>query len=409
MFCDNLYSDNALNMRPSPVRQLLSRADKDKLISFAGGYPDPVTFPIHEIKQIMAKVLDEQGATALQYGASEGVLKLREIIAARYVAQGLDVTYKNIVITTSSQQGIDLTTKLFVNPDDVVLCSLPSYLGALQSFYSYRADIVGVRDGDSYSEAVERLLAQGKCVKFIYSIPDFQNPSGITIGLEQRKELIEVAQKYNLMIIEDSPYRDIRYEGCHLPTLYSMDSRRVLQLGTFSKTFAPGFRIGWIVGPEPVVEKIAVSKQSADLCAPVFDQYVVAEYIESGLFDSNLQKTIALYRQKRDFAIECLEKYMPAGVSWTKPQGGLFLFVTFPPDFDAMKMYDVALKANVAYVAGELFHCDGSGKNTMRINFSQIKMPLIEQGLKVLATICQSFHSPPSAIPNSKFQIVSLI
>ena len=253
-YYENLYSGHAWSMRPSPVRQLLSRTDKDKLISFAGGYPDPVTFPIEEIKQIMIKVLDEYGANALQYGASEGVLRLREIIAARYVTQGLDVanevdvTYKNIIITTSSQQGIDLTTRLFVNPGDVVLCSLPSYLGALQSFYSFRTDIVGVRDGDSYPEAIECVLAQGKCVKFIYSIPDFQNPSGITIGLEQRKELIEVAQKYNLMIIEDSPYRDIRFEGCHLPTLYSMDCRRVLQLGTFSKTFAPGFRIGWVLG-----------------------------------------------------------------------------------------------------------------------------------------------------------------
>ncbi len=387
MYYDRLYSDDTLCMRRSPVRELLSRADKDKLISFAGGYPDPVTFPIEDLKKIMVKVLEEEGANALQYGASEGLLKLRKAIAKRYMDTGIDISYANIVITTSSQQGIDLCTRLFVNPGDVVLCSLPSYLGALQSLYSYRAEIVGVRDGDSYQEAIERAMKEGKRVKFIYSIPDFQNPSGITIGVEQRRELIEMARKYDIMIIEDSPYRDIRYDGDHLPMLYSMDNKRVIQLGTFSKTFAPGFRIGWIVAPEPIVDKIAVAKQSTDLCTPVFDQYVAAEYMESGLFDENLKRTIDLYRHKRDFAIECLERYMPEGVRWTKPQGGLFLFVTLPEGMDTMKMYDAALKENVAYVAGELFHCDGSGKNTMRINFSQTKMAMIEKGMRILAEV----------------------
>lgn len=387
MYYDRLYSEDALGMRRSPVRELLSRADKDKLISFAGGYPDPVTFPIEDLKTIMVKVLEEEGAHALQYGASEGLLRLRKIIAKRYIDQGIDVCYKNVAITTSSQQGIDLCTRLFVNPGDVVLCSLPSYLGALQSFYSYRAEIVGVKDGDSYEEAIERLLEQEKKVKFIYAIPDFQNPSGITIGTGQRKELVRLAVKYDLMIVEDSPYRDIRYEGHNLPMLYSMDDSRVIQLGTFSKTFAPGFRIGWIVAPEAVIDKIAVSKQSTDLCTPVFDQYVVAEYIESGLFDENLVRTVALYKQKRDFTIECLERCMPNGVRWTKPEGGLFLFVTLPKSCDTMKMYDIALKENVAYVAGQLFHCDGSGKNTMRINFSQTEIPLIEKGIRILADV----------------------
>ena len=391
MFYDKLYSENALNMRKSPIRELLRTADINKLISFAGGYPNPSTFPIEDLKDIMRDVMDNEGTSVLQYAASEGNIKLRKILAERYLKEGLEITYENIIITTSSQQAIDLTTKILINPGDVVLCGLPSYLGALQSFWSYQADIVGVRDFSDMEEVIEDVIAKGKKPKFIYTVPDFQNPSGETLSLKQREELLLLARKYDLLIIEDSPYREIRYEGDHIPMLYSMDNEHVLLFGTFSKTFAPGFRIGYIIGPLDVVRKIAVAKQSSDLCSPVFDQAVVAEYMAIGLFDSNLKKTTQLYKEKRDFILECFEKYMPEYVSWTKPDGGIFLFVTLPEWCDASELFDITLKQNVAFVAGGLFHCDGSGKNTMRINFSFVSREKTEEGVKILADCIRNF------------------
>jgi 2-aminoadipate transaminase len=391
MFYDKLYSENALNMRKSPIRELLRTADMNKLISFAGGYPNPATFPIEYLKEIMRDVMDNEGTSVLQYAASEGNIKLRKILAERYIREGLDITYENIIITTSSQQAIDLTTKVLINPGDIVLCGLPSYLGALQSFWSYQADIVGVRDFSDMEKVIEDVIAKGKKPKFIYTVPDFQNPSGETLSLKQRRGLIFLARKYDLLIIEDSPYREIRYEGDHIPMLYSMDNEHVLLFGTFSKTFAPGFRIGYIIGPLEVVRKIAVAKQSSDLCSPVFDQAVVAEYMARGLFDSNLKKTTQLYKEKRDFILECFEKYMPEYISWTKPDGGIFLFVTLPERCDASELFDITLKQNVAFVAGGLFHCDGSGKNTMRINFSFVSKEKTEEGVQILSKAIRDY------------------
>lgn len=385
MYYDSKFSDNAQNMRQSPIRELLRNKDLSQLISFAGGYPNPRTFPIGEIKEIMVKVMENDGESVLQYSATEGLLKLRKILASRYQHQGLDIDHENIIITTSSQQAIDLTTKIFINPGDNIICGLPSYLGALQSFYSYRANIIGLRNFEGLEENLEIMAKDGKLPNFIYTIPDFQNPSGETISIDKRKELLSLAKKYDLLIIEDSPYREIRYEGEDLPLLYSMDNERVILFGTFSKTFAPGFRIGYVIAPKEIVRKIAIAKQSTDLCSPVFDQAVVAEFIESGLFDSNLSKTKEFYKAKRDFILNCFEKYMPEYVNWTKPDGGIFLFVSLPEYCDTNELFKLTLDENVAFVAGSLFHSDGSGKNTMRINFSFLDFEKTELGVKILA------------------------
>ncbi len=385
MYYDNKFSDNALNMRQSPIRELLRNKDLSQLISFAGGYPNPRTFPIAEIKEIMSKVMENEGESVLQYSATEGLLKLRKILSKRYNSLGLDIDHENIIITTSSQQAIDLTTKVFINPGDNIICGLPSYLGALQSFYSYRANITGLRNFDGLKETLEIMSNRGNLPKFIYTIPDFQNPSGETITVNKRKELIYFAKKYDILIIEDSPYREIRYEGADLPMLYSMDNEKVILFGTFSKTFAPGFRIGYIIAPKEIVRKIAIAKQSSDLCSPVFDQAVVAEFIESGLFDSNLLKTKEFYKAKRDFILDCFDKYMPEYVNWTKPDGGIFLFVSLPDYCDTNELFKISLEENVAFVAGSLFHSDGSGKNTMRINFSFLDFEKTELGVKILA------------------------
>lgn len=385
MDINEFLSDNARNMKPSPIRALLNVVNQPGIISFAGGFPNPLSFPVEEIKQIMNEVLDEEGVKALQYGGTDGNAKLREEISKRYIKQGLDIDKDNIIITTASQQAIDLTARIFVNPGDTVVCGLPSYLGALQAFNSYRANIVGAEKDEELEAVVRAMCMSGKKPKFIYAIPDFQNPSGLTMTVEQRQYMVKIARKYDLLIVEDSPYREIRFEGEHQPLIATMAPERTIVLGTFSKTFVPGFRLGWVIAPKEIVYRYNLAKQSADLCSPVFDQYVAAKYLEKGYFEKNLEKTIEMYRGKRDVMLASLEKYMPEGVTWTKPDGGLFLFITLPEEYDATELFHMALEQNVAFVIGEAFFCDGTGKNTLRVNFSFMDDAGIEEGIKRLA------------------------
>ena len=383
----DIFSSDVASFFRSPVREIFKRVDLNSIYSFAGGYPSADTFPLEEIRRTMSEVIARYGGQAFQYGATQGVLLLREVVAERY-----GVPVERVQITSSSQQGIDVCTRVLVDPGDVILTSSPSYLGALQSFRSYRADIRGVAHVDdidkfreNYEKVITQALADGRKIKFLYMIPDFQNPSGESLTLEERKMLVELARKYGFLIVEDSPYRELRYEGEDIPTMYSIDPDIVIHLGSFSKIFAPGFRLGWAIAHPEILDKIYVCKQSLDLCPPVFDQYVAAEFLRSGSLDANLSKSIELYKGKRDLLLSLLEEYMPEGVRWTHPEGGLFLFLTMPEGFDAVKFYDTALDAGVAYVAGEFFHPDGSGKNTMRMNFSFMTHERITEGVKLLA------------------------
>ena len=373
----------------SPVREIFKKVDLNAIYSFAGGYPSAETFPLEDIRRTMSEVIDKYAGKAFQYGATQGVPELREAVAER-----CGVPVERVQITSSSQQGIDVCTRVLVDPGDVILTSSPSYLGALQSFRSYRADIRGVShnaDIDAFKAEYEKVIAQveaeGKNIKFLYMIPDFQNPSGESLTLEEREMLVMLAQKHDFLIVEDSPYRELRYEGEHIPTMYSLDPDRVIHLGSFSKIFAPGFRLGWAIAHPDILDKIYVCKQSLDLCPPIFDQYVAAEFLRSGRLDANLQKSIALYKRKRDLLLSQLEEHMPEGVSWTHPEGGLFLFLTMPEGFDAVRFYDRSLDAGVAYVAGEFFHPDGSGKNTMRMNFSFMSEQKICEGVELLSRL----------------------
>ena len=385
------FSEDVGSFFRSPVRDIFKKVDLNSIYSFAGGYPSAETFPMEDIRSTMSLVIDKYGGKAFQYGATQGVTELRKAVAKR-----CGVPMERVQITSSSQQGIDVCTRVLVDPGDVILTSSPSYLGALQSFKSYRADVRGVshcKDLDAFRQAYEseiaKVQAEGKQIKFLYMIPDFQNPSGESLTLEERQMLVALAQKYDFLIVEDSPYRELRYEGEHIPSLYSLDPDRVIYLGSFSKIFAPGFRLGWAIAHPDILDKIYVCKQSLDLCPPVFDQYVAAEFLESGKLDENLLKTIALYKGKRDLLLSLLEEYMPEGVSWTHPEGGLFLFLTMPEGFDAVAFYDKALSAGVAYVAGEFFHPDRSGKNTMRMNFSFMTPQKITEGVKLLAELLE--------------------
>ena len=385
----NRFSEDVGSFFRSPVREIFKRVDLNSIYSFAGGYPSAETFPLEDIRSTMSEVIGRYGGKAFQYGATQGVPELREAVAER-----CGVPVERVQITSSSQQGIDVCTRVLVNPGDVILTSNPSYLGAIQSFCSYRADIRGIAhtdDLDAFRKAYEDVIAsvrsEGKTVKFLYMIPDFQNPSGESLTLEERKMLVSLAQEYDFLIVEDSPYRELRYEGDHVPTMYSLDPDRVIHLGSFSKIFAPGFRLGWAIAHPEILDRIYVCKQSLDLCPPVFDQYVAAEFLKSGRLDRNLKKTIELYKGKRDLLLGLLEEHMPESVSWTHPEGGLFLFLTMPEGFDAVKFYDVALDAGVAYVAGEFFHPDRSGKNTMRLNFSFMSPERIREGILLLSKL----------------------
>ena len=387
-----MLSEDVASFFRSPVREIFKRVDLNSIYSFAGGYPSADTFPLDEIRKTMSEVISTYGGQAFQYGATQGVMQLREAVAERY-----GVSVERVQITSSSQQGIDVCTRVLVDPGDVILTSSPSYLGALQSFRSYRADIRGVahmNDIDSFREAyvqvIEQVLSEGKKIKFLYMIPDFQNPSGESLTFGERKMLVELARRYGFLIVEDSPYRELRYEGEDIPTMYSIDPDIVIHLGSFSKIFAPGFRLGWAIAHPEILDKIYVCKQSLDLCPPVFDQYVAAEFLRSGRLDANLSGSIGLYKGKRDLLLSLLEKYMPQGVRWTHPEGGLFLFLTMPEGFDAVKFYDTALDAGVAYVAGEFFHPDGSGKNTMRMNFSFMTEEKITVGVQLLARLLRA-------------------
>lgn len=386
---DNKFSEDVGSFFRSPVREIFKRVDLNAIYSFAGGYPSADTFPLEEIRQTMSDVIGKYGGQAFQYGATQGVMQLRQAVAERY-----SVPVERVQITSSSQQGIDVCTRVLVDPGDVILTSSPSYLGALQSFRSYRADIRGIAHREriedyrrAYEETIASVKAEGRKIKFLYMIPDFQNPSGESLTFEERKMLTELARTHGFLIVEDSPYRELRYEGEDIPTMYSIDPDVVIHLGSFSKIFAPGFRLGWAIAHPDILDKIYVCKQSLDLCPPVFDQYVAAEFLKSGRLDANLKKSIELYKGKRDLLLSLLEQYMPEGVRWTHPEGGLFLFLTMPEGFDAVRFYDTALDAGVAYVAGEFFHPDGSGKNTMRMNFSFMTHQRITEGVKLLAEI----------------------
>jgi 2-aminoadipate transaminase len=364
------------------------------MISFAGGLPAPETFPVDDLKDIAVEVLEKEGESALQYSTTEGDPKLRKLLVERHNRQGLEISTENLIITTGSQQALDLIARIFLDQDDYVLCGLPSYLGGINAFQTYGARMKGIPldDHGIKPEEIERALITlkdlGKKVKFIYIIPDFQNPAGITLPEERRIEIIEIAEKYNVLIVEDSPYREIRFEGEPQRMMYQLDRYgRVITLCTFSKIFAPGFRVGWVIGNPIVLDRIVMAKQTADLCTSAFVQKILAVYIEKGLLEKNLPKTIALYRERRDHMLECFKKYMPPQARWTEPHGGLFLFVTLPAGLDAGIILKKAIDNNVAFVDGATFFCNDSGHNTMRINFSYSSKDEIESGVERLAKV----------------------
>ncbi|HOH78684.1 MAG TPA: PLP-dependent aminotransferase family protein [Candidatus Cloacimonadota bacterium] len=385
-------STNIKGMKRSAIRELLKFLGQPGLISLSGGFPSPLTFPTVELKEIMCEVMDTEAAFALQYGATEGDTLLRSLLVNRYKAAGVDMSIENMIITTASQQALDLIAKIFINRGDSVIVGLPSYLGGLSAFNSYGANMIGIpmddegEDVQIMEEKIKEQIAQGNKPKFIYVIPDFQNPAGMTMSERRRKEVIDIAHRYDILILEDSPYRELRYEGSHQKTIYELEGNgQVILLGTFSKIFCPGFRIGWVVGHPDILDKIVVAKQATDLCTPPFTQRIAARYIEKGLLDPKIQQIREMYSVKQQGMLKSLAEFMPEEFSWTHPEGGLFLMAKGPEWIDTNAMLlDCIKNANVAYVAGTSFFCDGGGQNTMRLNFSYETLDTNHEGARRL-------------------------
>lgn len=379
-------------MKRSEIRELLKVTRRPEIISFAGGLPAPQTFPVKQLEEISCQLLREKGATALQYGPTEGEAPLREELAKWLSHEKTSIKAENILITTGSQQGLDIVSKIFLDPNDIVVMELPTYIGGLQTFTSYRAKMVGVPQDnhgmriDLLGTLLAKLARKGRKPKFIYVVPDFQNPSGVTMTLERRKALLQLAYKFEIPILEDSPYRDLRFAGQAVPAIYSLDTEnQVIALGTFSKLLCPGLRLAWIIAPAEWMDRMIVAKQGMDLCSPSYTQLIVAEFLKRGYLKAQVESIRKLYAIKREAMLAALKKYMPRGVKWTEPEGGLFLWVQLPKRMSATELFPKAIENKVAYVIGSAFHCNGKGFNTMRLNFSYPSEEQIDEGIRRLA------------------------
>jgi len=387
------YADRTNFMKASEIRELLKLTEDPDIISFGGGMPSPKSFPVKFVKKIVKKVLDEHGPQALQYGPTEGLTPLREVLIKRMEkTRNIKCNLNQIIITTGSQQVLDLFSKIMINPGDYIVVECPTYVGALTAFNSYQPNYISIKmdkNGMNTDELEEKLKAnKDKPIKFIYTIPTFQNPEGVSLSPERRKHLLEIAETYDIPILEDEAYSELLYSGKPPSSLKSMDkSDKVIYTHTLSKVLSPGFRLGWVVGNEEVIRKIAIAKQGADLCTNMFVQFIAKEYIESGLIDKQIPKIRRMYKRKRNIMLNALEKHFPEGSSWTKPNGGMFIWVTLPEKINTKDMFPDAVKAKVAFVHGAAFCPDGSGQNTMRLNFSNTDDDKIEEGIKRLAEI----------------------
>ena len=396
MNLERLFSRRTRVMRPSEIRELLKLTQQPDIISFAGGLPNPDAFPIDEIQDITRRVLEEKGKLALQYGPTEGIRSLRETLANRCRKDGMDASSDNVLITTGSQQGLDVIGRIFLDPGDTIIVELPTYLGAINAFRAYEVNFEGIpldKDGmriDLLEDKIEDLKKKGITPKFIYVVPTFQNPAGVVMPESRRKKLVDIANEHDLLIIEDDPYGKLIYEGDSVRPIKSFDDEgRVIYLSTFSKILSPGFRLAWIVADEEIIRKLSIGKQALDLCSNTFAQYIANEFIESGYLDLHIMRIIEMYRPKRDRMIESIKKYFPEDTICHKPRGGMFAWVTLPGDIDTEEMFLDAIKEKVAYIHGKAFHVDGGGASSMRLNFSYSSEELIEEGIKRLGKVIE--------------------
>ncbi len=392
---ERLFSHRAKMLKASQIRELLKITQLPDMISFAGGLPNPLAFPVEVIHNCIDKVFEENISNALQYGTTEGLPLLRAVLAKRMKEkQYINCEMHDILITSGAQQALFLSALCFLNEGDTYLSSVPTYLGAVQAFGAFEANCESIPmteddiDIDCLRRNLNRLHKTGINPKFLYTVSNFQNPSGETVSLNNRKELLDIASEYDFLIIEDDPYGELIFDGESIPSIKSFDKKgRVIYLSTFSKILAPGFRLGWVIASKDILDKIVLAKQAADLCTNIFGQYVAYEYIRGGHLDNQVKEIKKLYKTKRDIMIDSLNKYFPKEARWTIPEGGMFIWITLPKKINTNLMLQKAIAKKVAYVAGDAFYHDGGNYNSMRLNFSYSDDKLIIEGIRRLGEV----------------------
>jgi 2-aminoadipate transaminase len=389
-----LFAERTKVMKSSAMRDLMALTEREDVISLAGGLPDTSTFPADSYASLMSKVAADYCARALQYGPTEGFAPLKRCIVKVMEAEGLTIDTDDILVTTGGQQVIDLVCKTLVDPGDVVVAEAPTYPGAVPTFCAYQADVVQItldRDGmrtDELEQTLDELERTGRRPKFIYTVPNFHNPAGVTMSLERRHELVRIAHERELLVLEDNPYGLLRYDGTPLPTLRSIDrGEYVIYASTFSKILSPGVRLGWAAAPRPVLQKMTVGKQSADLCSSSITQFFVTAYFEEGPWEDYVRSLIEIYRRRRDVMLDSLAEHFPREAEWTHPEGGLFIWATLPDYIDTTDLLARALRENVAFVPGRAAFVDGRGGSSMRLNFSGVGEDDIREGIRRIGEV----------------------
>ena len=389
-----LFAARTRVMKSSAMRDMMAVTARPEVISLAGGLPDTSTFPPDTFAAVTQRIATQSCAKALQYGPTEGLPETKDCIASVMAAEGMRADHEDIVVTTGGQQVIDLVVKTLVDPGDVIIAEAPTYPGAVPTFSSYQADLVQIEMDahgmriDLLEETLDRLEREERRPKFIYTVPTFQNPAGVTMSLERRRRLVEVANERELLVLEDNPYGMLRYEGEPLPPLRALDGGVfVMYLGTFSKILSPGIRLGWVVAPPPVLEKINLGKQAADLCTSTLSQLMVQAYFEQSRWGDYVEALTELYRDRRDTMLDALAEFFPREAEWTRPQGGMFIWATLPDFIDTTDLLARALRENVAFVPGSGAYLDGRGRSSMRLNFSASDGDDIREGVRRIGEV----------------------
>jgi 2-aminoadipate transaminase len=389
-----LFAQRTQGMKSSAMRDMMAITARPEVISLAGGLPDTTTFPAEDVAALMARVAANASARALQYGPTEGMDELKDCIVEVMAEEGMDVGVGDLLVTTGGQQVIDLVCKTLIDPGDVVVAEGPTYPGAVPTFSAYQADVVQVEmdhDGmriELLEEALDRLEEEGRTPKFIYTVPTFHNPGGVTMSLERRRRLVELAAQRELLVLEDNPYGLLRYAGDPLPPLYALDGGEyVIYLGTFSKILSPGLRLGWTAAPRPVLEKLNLGKQGADLCSSTFGQHFVVEYFAQRNWRDLLGRLRELYRRRRDTMLDALAEHLPHETEWTRPEGGMFVWATLPDYIDTSDLLARALREHVAFVPGRAAYLDGRGGSSMRLNFAGVSEDDLHEGIRRIGKV----------------------
>ena len=389
-----LFAERTKVMKSSAMRDLMALTERPEVISLAGGLPDTSTFPPDSYASLMSTVAAESCARALQYGPTEGLELVKRCIVEVMGAEGLEIDADQVLVTAGGQQVIDLVCKTLLDPGDVVVTEAPTYPGAVPTFSAYEAAVVQVtmdRDGiriDELQATLDELERAGRRPKFIYTVPNFHNPAGVTLSLERRRELVRIAAERELLVLEDNPYGLLRYEGTPLPTLRALDGGEfVIYASTFSKILSPGVRLGWTTAPAPVLQKLNFGKQSTDLCSSSISQYFVGAYFDSGPWEEYVRSLIEIYRRRRDVMFDALAEHFPREAEWTHPEGGLFIWATLPDYIDTGDLLARALEDHVAFVPGRAAYVDGRGGSSMRLNFSGVGEDDIREGIRRIGEV----------------------